>query len=100
MRLCSRPNLPPQDLAAVFNAKFDRRTENKKAPSYKLLLYYTRSNVIVFVSLSFSLSLSHTPKCAHTHTEVGWMNKLALNYALPIAEYPPSMPVDRQRSRG
>ena len=37
MRLCSRPNLPPQDLAAVFNAKFDRRTENKKAPSYKLL---------------------------------------------------------------
>ena len=38
MRLCSRPNLPPQDLAAVFNAKFDRRTENKKAPSYKLLL--------------------------------------------------------------
>ena len=39
MRLCTRPNLPPQDFAAVFNTISTAAQKIKNAASYKLLLY-------------------------------------------------------------
>ena len=52
-RLCTTPNLPAQDLAPVFNANFDRRTKNKNAPSYKLLLIIMAGIPMAFEQLVY-----------------------------------------------